>query len=159
MKLHSIIISSLLLITSSLSAQSVKLGKYELQAVKVFLSSEKLMSVATVRVVKDSSVQGANEPTFARLKNVVFSNGTIEVKLLSRLLSNAGAGARGFIGVAFRIDSSNAKYECIYIRPTNGRADQVRRNHSVQYISSRIIISTGFVKKHLRNMSLMQIWD
>ena len=29
-----------------------------------------------------------------------------------------------------------AKYECFYLRPTNGRADdQVRRNHSTQYIS------------------------
>ena len=28
------------------------------------------------------------------------------------------------------------KYECIYLRPTQGRADdQLRRNHSVQYIS------------------------
>jgi hypothetical protein len=27
-------------------------------------------------------------------------------------------------------------YECIYLRPTNGRAaDQERRNHSVQYVS------------------------
>jgi hypothetical protein len=29
-------------------------------------------------------------------------------------------------------------FECFYLRPTNGRADdQVRRNHSVQYISFR----------------------
>ena len=28
------------------------------------------------------------------------------------------------------------KYECFYLRPTNGRADdQVRRNHSAQYVS------------------------
>ncbi|MEJ0056160.1 MAG: hypothetical protein WDN75_11125 [Bacteroidota bacterium] len=27
-------------------------------------------------------------------------------------------------------------YECLYIRPTNGRSsDQLRRNHSVQYVS------------------------
>jgi hypothetical protein len=55
---------------------------------------------------------------------------------LSRLLKNASPTARGFIGVAFRIDDDNSKFECIYIRPTNGRADdQVRRNHSVQYFS------------------------
>ena len=138
MKKYLIIISSLLLINSStLSAQTVKLDKYELQPVQVLLSGEKLMSKATVRVVKDSAVTGANESTFARLKDVSFSNGTIEIKLLSRLLKNAGESARGFIGVAFRIDSSNSKYECIYLRPTNGRADdQVRRNHSVQYVSA-----------------------
>src|SRR5262245_37601180 len=47
---------------------------------------------------------------------------------------------RGFVGVAFRVklDATKdvAKYECFYLRPTNGRADdQVRRNHSTQYIS------------------------
>jgi len=55
---------------------------------------------------------------------------------LSRLLPNAPDFARGFIGVAFRINSDNTKFESIYIRPTNGRAeDQVRRNHATQYFS------------------------
>src|SRR5438128_8445754 len=40
--------------------------------------------------------------------------------------------ARGFIGIAFRVRGD--RYEYIYLRPTNGRADdQVRRNHSTQY--------------------------
>lgn len=44
--------------------------------------------------------------------------------------------ARGFVGVAFRVSSDASKYECFYLRPTNGRADdQLRRNHSAQYIS------------------------
>ena len=60
----------------------------------------------------------------------------IEVKVLSRLLKNAPPTARGFIGIAFRIDDKNSMFESIYIRPTNGRADdQVRRNHSIQYFS------------------------
>ena len=60
----------------------------------------------------------------------------IEVKLLSRLVPNAPEYARGFIGIAFRVNDSNSKFECIYIRPTNGRAnDQIRRNHSIQYFS------------------------
>jgi len=55
---------------------------------------------------------------------------------LSKLLENAPDFARGFIGVAFRIDESNSKFEGIYIRPTNGRADdQLRRNRSTQYFS------------------------
>ena len=46
--------------------------------------------------------------------------------------AGAGTGARGFIGIAFRLQ--NDRYEYIYLRPTNGRADdQVRRNHSTQY--------------------------
>lgn len=44
--------------------------------------------------------------------------------------------ARGFIGIAFRINDSNRKYESIYLRPLNARVDdQVRRNHSIQYYS------------------------
>src|SRR5438445_12770039 len=39
---------------------------------------------------------------------------------------------RGFIGIAFCLQ--NGQFEYIYLRPTNGRADdQVRRNHSTQY--------------------------
>ena len=56
--------------------------------------------------------------------------------LLSRLLPTADANARGFIGLAFRINKDNSRFESIYIRPTNGRADdQLRRNHSTQYFS------------------------
>ena len=38
--------------------------------------------------------------------------------------------------MAFRVASAPSKYECFYVRPTNGRADdQLRRNHAAQYIS------------------------
>jgi len=75
-------------------------------------------------------------PHFVKIKDIDFKDGTIEVKVLSRLLRNAPQLARGFIGVAFRINDNNSKFECIYIRPTNGRADdQVRRNHSIQYFA------------------------
>ena len=56
--------------------------------------------------------------------------------MLSKLLADAPDFARGFIGVAFRIDENNAKFECLYIRPTNGRAEvQLRRNAATQYFS------------------------
>ncbi|MCH7889388.1 MAG: hypothetical protein IIA00_08940 [Proteobacteria bacterium] len=47
------------------------------------------------------------------------------------------ATGRGFVGVAFRLQGEDPPdYEAFYLRPTNGRADdQVRRNHSAQYIS------------------------
>ena len=48
----------------------------------------------------------------------------------------AGQGARGFVGIAFRVQPDNETYDAFYLRPTNGRADdQERRNHSTQYIS------------------------
>jgi 3-keto-disaccharide hydrolase len=65
-----------------------------------------------------------------------FHDGTIEVDVAGRARAGAPSDARGFVGVAFRVAADPSKYECIYIRPTNGRADdQVRRNHSTQYIS------------------------
>ena len=65
-----------------------------------------------------------------------FHNGTIELDMVGSVAKDAIPGARGFVGVAFRVTADLKKFECIYIRPTNGRADdQVRRNHSVQYIS------------------------
>jgi hypothetical protein len=70
------------------------------------------------------------------LKGTEFEDGVIEVEVSGEPSVTAGTGARGFVGVAFRVAPDAAKYECLYVRPTNGRADdQVRRNHSTQYIS------------------------
>ena len=76
-----------------------------------------------------------NATSYAVIKNVLFRNGTIEADLAGQPAADAGAGARGFIGIAFRL-ADDGSYEYIYLRPTNGRADdQVRRNHSTQYSS------------------------
>ena len=72
----------------------------------------------------------------ARIKDTEFSNGVIEVELAGAPAPDAPAGARGFVGIAFRLQPDNATYDAFYLRPTNGRADdQERRNHSAQYIS------------------------
>jgi hypothetical protein len=119
-----------------LYSQKIKLDKNTLEAVNIYMSVEKLQGKEVVKIIKDSTVKEAGEPTFARLKGIDLQNGTIEVKVLSRLSKNAPESARGFIGVAFRINDNNSKFESIYIRPTNGRADnQIRRNHSIQYFS------------------------
>ena len=48
----------------------------------------------------------------------------------------AGQGARGFVGIAFRLQKEKEAYDAFYLRPTNGRADdQERRNHATQYIA------------------------
>jgi hypothetical protein len=130
--------SILLLVSSSaLLAQEMRFENFDLKPVQVNMSVTDIDGKKAVRVSRDTAVQGADIPTFVRLNNTAdFSNGTIEVTLLSRLLPTADATARGFIGLAFRINKNNNKFECIYIRPTNGRADdQLRRNHSTQYFS------------------------
>jgi hypothetical protein len=123
-------LSCFVFITNSTYAQSIRFDKNNIEPVNVFGSQDRGMGKDVIRVVKDSAVEKADEPTYIRIKGISFKNGTIEVKVLSRLLKNAPEFARGFIGVAFRINDSNTKFECIYIRPTNGRVeDQVRRNH------------------------------
>lgn len=66
-----------------------------------------------------------------------FGDGEIEVLVAgSPAASGANAGARGFVGVAFRLAADRKSAEVMYLRPTNGRADdQERRNHAVQYQS------------------------
>ena len=131
-----IIIAVFLLSSNNLYSQTIKFDQSRFESNHVSVAMEKVMGKMALRVVKDSTVKEADEPTFARTKEIDFSNGTIEVSVLSRLLKNAPATARGFIGVAFRINDTDSQFECIYIRPTNGRADdQVRRNHSIQYFS------------------------
>lgn len=124
--------NGMLLLSVNAHAQMATLNKNTLEAVNVQMSIEK----TGVQVIKDATVTEADQPTFAKLKNSHFSNGIIEVKVLSKLLKNASESARGFIGIAFRINGENSKFESIYIRPTNGRAeDQLRRNHAIQYFS------------------------
>ena len=65
-----------------------------------------------------------------------FSDGVIEFALAADRRPEADPGARGFAGIAFRTGPGGARFECFYLRPTNGRADdQLRRNHATQYIS------------------------
>ncbi len=128
------VITGILLIPATLSAQQVELKKTNLEAHQVSMELVQLSGKKAVKVIKDSTVKLVDEPTFVKIKDIDFHNGTIEVKVLSKLLKNAPATARGFIGIAFRINEDNSVYESIYIRPTNGRAnEQVRRNHSTQY--------------------------
>ncbi len=73
---------------------------------------------------------------FVKLNTPNFKDGVIEIDIAGKPGEMASGQARGFVGIAFRIANDNSSYECIYLRPTNGRADdQERRNHSVQYIS------------------------
>lgn len=70
------------------------------------------------------------------LHSAPFTDGVIELELSGSVLPTAEEGSRGFVGIAFRVAPGGVKYESFYLRPTNGRAeDQVRRNHSAQYIS------------------------
>ncbi|MDF2934444.1 MAG: hypothetical protein K0R36_3775 [Chryseobacterium sp.] len=136
MKNIRIILFLFLFAAESAYSQKINLDGSNLVPNKVNMQIENSKGESIVRIVKDPTVKEADEPTFVRIKNTNFKNGIIEVEVLSRLLTTASPTDRGFIGLAFRINDMNSKFECIYIRPTNGRAeDQVRRNHSIQYFS------------------------
>ena len=65
-----------------------------------------------------------------------FGDGVIEAEIAGAPRADAGEGARGFVGIAFRLQDDLKTYDAFYLRPTNGRADdQLRRNHAAQYIS------------------------
>lgn len=65
-----------------------------------------------------------------------FRDGTIEADVAGLPGAGADTAARGFVGIAFRVDPSGDRFAAFYLRPTNGRAnDQLRRNHSTQYIA------------------------
>jgi hypothetical protein len=119
-------VPALFLAVASLGAQTVE----QLDGRNVNLSATTYQGKTAVRV--DAKPDAANASSFAIVKGSKFHNGTIEVEMAGKPAAAAGPGARGFIGIAFRLQGD--QYEYIYLRPTNGRADdQVRRNHSTQY--------------------------
>jgi len=88
--------------------------------------------------IQISAVEGKiNVETLVIIPEIVFKDGIIEIELTGEPAPSADPKMRGFVGVAFRVDTSNySSYECFYLRPTNARADnQLQRNHSVQYVS------------------------
>lgn len=104
--------------------------------VNSFINNIDFDGIEALRVIKDPKIEAFDEPTYAKVIGSTFKNGTIEVKVLSRLLPNAPEFARGFLGIAFRIDGNDEQFESLYIRPTNGRNEnQLRRNRSTQYFS------------------------
>ena len=90
-----------------------------------------------LRVTKKDKVEQPDENTYAVLNGIQMQNGTIEVRLRSRLLPDAPDYARGFVGIVYRAKKDHSEFESFYVRPTNGRncTDPVRKAHGCQYFS------------------------
>jgi hypothetical protein len=87
-----------------------------------------------LRVVESTRQYDGN--ALALVDDVEFTDGTIEIDLAGRPAAGSSDTARGFVGIAFRSTPDGRAFECFYLRPTNGRAeDQLRRNHATQYAS------------------------
>lgn len=116
-------------LATPLAAQSVD----RLVSKNVSIAQTTYKGRSAIQVV--ANPDAANATMYALVRDVSFRDGVIEVDLAGQPAAGATSGARGFIGIAFRLQA-DGRYEYIYLRPTNGRADdQVRRNHSTQYSS------------------------
>jgi len=121
--------SLLALLTVPLAAQTAD----RLDGKNVSITQTNFKGRSAIQLIAAPDAQNAS--SYAVVKDALFRDGTIEVDLAGQPGAGAGSGARGFIGIAFRLQP-DGRYEYIYLRPTNGRADdQVRRNHSTQYSS------------------------
>lgn len=141
-----------LLLTGVASAQASPSGRYPLASTEGLRPHNVTVTPVThagrrgVRVTTSPEAQRRIEglpieqqSRFERLAVIDgtdFADGVIEAEIAGAPAPGAAAGARGFVGIAFRVQPDLATYDAFYLRPTNGRADdQVRRNHSVQYVS------------------------
>lgn len=109
----------------------------EFTAVHTAIENVKCEGEEVLRVVKNEKIDMFDENTYARVNGSSFHNGTIEVKLRSRLLPDAPDFVRGFVGIVYRVDENDREFESFYLRPANGRScsDSVRKKHGCQYFS------------------------
>jgi len=80
---------------------------------------------------------GPDDVVLAIIDGLELQDREISVEVAGAPLPGAPADMRGFIGVSFHVSADGARSEDMYLRPSNGRADdQLRRNHAVQYAST-----------------------
>ena len=130
-----------LLLPTALMAQSARYpltSTTGLRPHNVVAEPATLQGKKGLRVIasQESLQAGTAVETLVLIDGLEFGDGVIEAEIAGDIRPGAPEGARGFVGIAFRVQSDLRTYDAFYLRPTNGRADdQVRRNHSAQYIS------------------------
>jgi hypothetical protein len=113
---------------------------HNVKAAPATLDEKRGLRVTFSGEAKESRAPLAAQPTLFETLVVIegtdFTNGVIEAEIAGVPAPGAPEAARGFVGIAFRVKPDLKTYDAFYLRPTNGRADdQVRRNHTAQYIS------------------------
>ncbi|MGA0198326.1 MAG: hypothetical protein ACO3NK_04230, partial [Prochlorotrichaceae cyanobacterium] len=79
---------------------------------------------------------GGDRNTLVLIPGFEFHDGWIEVDIASTLQAGAPVLAKGFVGVAFRVEPNGDQFEAFYLRPVNARSqNQLNRNHTLQYFS------------------------
>jgi hypothetical protein len=109
---------------------------YGLRTIQVKAEAETFKGRQAVRITDAAPATVGDAGRVALVSGTQFQDGVIQLDMAGEVLPGAAQGARGFVGLAFRAAADASTFECFYLRPTNPRSDdQVRRNHSVQYIS------------------------
>lgn len=109
------------------------------EAAPATLEGKKGLRVTEKKEVQSSQsgAQRASGESLVVVEGVEFGDGVIEAEIAGAPAPGAPETARGFVGIVFRLQNDMRTFEMIYLRPTNGRAeDQERRNHSVQYAAN-----------------------
>lgn len=130
----------------------VAMGVSNFEAVNTSINIVIIDDVEMLRVVKAKKIDEYDENTYAKVKNLNMKDGIIEVDMKSRLLPDAPDFARGFIGIAFRINEDDSEFESFYIRPANSvnmTNDAVRQSHGCQYFSY-----TGYTFSYFRENNI-----
>src|ERR1043165_2711444 len=73
-----------------------------------------------VHLTERGDEAGTGSP-LAVLVGPQFRDGVIEAKVAGVPHADSLGFSRGFVGIAFRVQSSGTHYECFFLRPTNGR--------------------------------------
>ena len=130
-----------LLLPSILAAQTARYPLTSIAGLRSFnvaVEPAKLQGKTGLKVqaTQVSPPAGSSVETLVLIEGLKFDDGVIEAEIAGDVRPGAPEGARGFVGIAFRVQDDLRTYDAFYLRPTNGRADdQVRRNHSAQYVS------------------------
>ena len=137
-------LASLAVMAAGLGGQAVK-GQTEffrldsMQGLEVVNSKAEIVTYRgrkALHLTPAQNRQTDQDSMIALVGGTDFKQGTIEAEVAGLPIYAIDPEARGFVGVVFRAQEHGARAENIYLRPTNGRAeDQLRRNHAVQYVS------------------------
>ena len=128
--------ASAALLVSRTEARQGQPRQYSLESTAGLRLQNLTAQPATLQGKKGLQVTSSGVEEVAAIEGLEFDNGLIEAELAGAPGPGAGEAARGFVGIAFRVQQDMRTFDAFYLRPTNGRADdQERRNHATQYIS------------------------
>lgn len=118
-------------------SKDVPLEPAKLRAKNVKIEPVTYKAKRAIRVTAAGGDQVADGARLAAVTGTAFQDGVIEVDLTGDAVPGSPPEIRGFVGLAFRAEPDDSRYEAFYVRTKNGRAeDQLQRNHSAQYIAN-----------------------